>query len=118
MVSLALNRRSLTHTQMGKKIFKTYGPVQCNLCRRTFTRNFNLRRHVALMHPQVDPVGTMLRATCEKLESELKTATNENSIKIAELETRIQWLQAKVTALSIERDLVWEHTCVVVNDVV
>ena len=97
-----------------KKAFKTYGPVQCNLCLRTFTRNFNLRRHVALMHPQVDPDGTMLRATCEKLESDLKST----SIKISELETHIQWLQAKVSALSIERDLVWEHTSIEVNEVI
>ena len=102
---------------MGKKIFKTYGPVQCNICLKTFTRNFNLRRHVALMHPRVDPVGTMLRATCEKLELDLKTTANDTSIKIAELETRIHWLQAKVTALSIERDLVWEHARVEVTDV-
>ena len=98
------------------KIFKTYGPVQCNICLRTFTRNFNLRRHVVLKHPEVDSEGAMLRATCEKLESDLNAATSSHSQKIAELDAQILWLQTKLQALSIERDLLWEHVNIEVKD--
>ena len=101
---------------MARKVFKTYGPVQCNLCSKTFARNFNLRRHVALVHPELDPSGAMLQATCDKLESDLAFATSEHSRKVSELETRIHWLQTKVVALSIERDLIWEHANVDVQD--
>ena len=71
---------------------------------------------MALVHPELDPSGAMLQATCDKLESDLAFATSEHSRKVSELETRIHWLQTKVVALSIERDLIWEHANVDVQD--
>lgn len=73
------------------------GVVRCAICLRTFSKTFNLRRHVSLTHPEADPAAAMWKSTSDRLQQ-----------TIQQLEKTVQWLQAKLLTATIERDLVWE----------
>lgn len=73
------------------------GAVQCTFCSRTFAKTFNLRRHVTLLHPEANQTAEMWKLSSEKLQQ-----------TVQQLETTVQWLQARLLTATIERDLVWD----------